>query len=235
MASTTADTDDTSDVETSWQPPAGTHPSVNLPLAFKIYYRKARLTHFEFYIGHQKDQVLHAISGGWEHLLHSKIGLHSGPETDSPLLGSAVIRSKCVEITLPSSGDTTHKMETTRTHFRTQSANGSFDLLVPGIPAPEHFEWVDSRGPEVQSLGNRDKTGWVLLRIGHGAELGEPVAAYAYDPWSWKLSGHFAFFNSGRTEALGGEFVVLAVLSALSLGQKKRVQYSGTNPVFIRD
>jgi hypothetical protein len=61
------------------------------------------------------------------------------------------------------------------------------------------------------------------------------VAAYAYDPWSWKLSGHFAFFNSGKTEALGGEFVVLAVLSALSLGQKKRVQYSGTNPVFIRD
>jgi hypothetical protein len=227
---------DTFDVETSWQPSVGTHPSINLPLAFKIYYRKARLTHFEFYIAHSKEgPVLHAISGGWEGFFKSKIGLHQGPEIDSPSLGSAIIKHKAVEITLPSSG-TQHTMQTTPIKFRTQSNEGSFDFPVPGIPAPEHFVWRDSRGPEVQSLENRDKTGWVLLRVGHGTELeGEPVAAYAYDPWSWKLSGHFAFLNSGRTEALGGDWAVMAVLTALCLGQKKRVQYSGTTPVFVRD
>jgi hypothetical protein len=48
---------------------------------------------------------------------------------------------------------------------------------------------------------------------------------YAVDAASMKLSGHFAFLNSGATSELGADFAVTAVLSALSLGYLRRQAY----------
>jgi hypothetical protein len=205
--------------ESSWQPAKDTHISLPLPLAFKIYCSKSRLTHSEFYIGHEKGQKLHAISGGYKGWFKATIGLHEGSTVNTPILGGAVIDSKkTIEITLPSSGKHTLQADSTL------SSDFAFDFAIPGSSTPEHFEWRRSKGPEVASLEGRGKGGWVLLRVGHGldASAGEPVAAYSVDLTSLKLSGHFAFFGSGRTGELGADFAVLAVVSALSLGQKKR-------------
>ena len=192
-----------------------THPKIDLPLAFKIYCDKSRLTYSAFYIGHEKGQKLHAISGGYKEWFKATVALHQGPSTDSPILGSAITKSKSVEVTLPSG---VHVMESRSV----LSSEFAFDFPVEGIPAPEHFEWRRSQGPEVESLAGRGKGGWVLLRVGHAAELAEPVAAYSVDLGSIKLSGHFAFFNSGRSGELSADWVVMAIITALCLGQKKR-------------
>ena len=203
--------------DTSWKPIQETHPRIHLPLAFKVYCDKSRLTHSVFYIGHEKGQKLHAISGGYEGWFKATVALHQGPSTDSPVLGRAIVKGKKIEVTLPSSG-IVHVMEG-RSKLSSDSA---FDFPVDGAPAPERFEWRRSQGPEVESLGGRGKGGWVLLRARHAAELEEPVAAYSVDLCSMKLSGHFAFFNSGRSGELGADWVVMAIVTALSLGQKKR-------------
>jgi hypothetical protein len=192
-----------------------THPRIDIPLAFKIYCDKSRLAYSAFYIGHEKGQKLHAISGGYKAWFKATVALHQGSNTDSPVLGSAITKSKSVEVTLPSG---THVMESRSV----LSAEFAFDFPVEGIPAPEHFEWRRSQGPEVKGLAGRGKGGWVLVRVGHAAELAEPVAAYSVDLASIKLSGHFAFFNSGRSGELSADWVVMAIVTALSLGQMKR-------------
>ena len=197
-----------------------THPHIDLPLAFRVYCDKSRLTHSAFYIGHEKGQKLHGISGGYKGWFKATVTLHQGPSTDSQVLGSAIIKSKKVEVTLPSG---MHVMESRSV----LSSEFAFDFPIEGIPAPEHFEWRRSQGPEVESLAGRGKGGWVLLRIGHAAELVEPVAAYSVDLGSIKLSGHFAFFNSGRSGELSADWVVMAIVTALSLGQKKRDNNNG--------
>jgi hypothetical protein len=196
-----------------WKPPGGIHPSIGLPIAFKIYCRKSRLVNSEFYIGHEKGQRLHAISGGMKGWLKYKIGLHQGPSTDSPVLGSSVLGMKTIEVTLPSGTHTMHAESLL-------SSDYAFDFPIQG--RLEHFEWQRSKGPEVESLHGRGKSGWVLLRSGQNAAAVEPVAAYSLDLTSLKLSGHFAFYNSGQTDELGAEFAVMAIITALSMGQKKR-------------
>jgi hypothetical protein len=201
--------------DTSWGPIQETHPHIDLPLAFKVYCDKSRVTHSAFYIGREKGQKLHAISGGYKGWFKATVALHQGSSTDSQILGSAIIKGKTVEVTLPSS---MHVMESRSV----LSSEFAFDFPIEGIPAPEHFEWRRSQGPEVESLAGRGKEGWVLMRVGHAAELAEPVAAYSVDLCSIKLSGHFAFFNSGRSGELSADWVVMAIVTALSLGQKKR-------------
>jgi hypothetical protein len=201
--------------ESSYQPGSGNHPSIDLPLEFKIYCAKSRLTHSEFYIAHEKGKRLHAISGGYKGWFKATIGLHQGPSTESPALGNVLIKGKTIEVTMPSG---THVLQV----CPESSSEFQFDFPIGQIPAPEHFEWRRSTGPEVESLDGRGKGGWVLLRIGHGAELAEPVAAYSVDLTSIKLSGNFAFFNSGRTSEMGADWVVMVVITALALGQKKR-------------
>jgi hypothetical protein len=188
--------------------PTSTHPSVNLPLSFKIFCNKSRLTTSEYYIGHEKGQQLHAISTRFKFWSKATIALHQGPSNETPELGSAFLSGSSIEITLPSGK---HVMNAT-----------SFDLPIEGIPAPEHFEWHRSEGPEVASLDGRGKKGWVLMRVGHGAKLGETVAAYSVDLTGVKHSGDFAFFNSGQTRELGSDFAVMAAVTALVLGQKQR-------------
>jgi hypothetical protein len=201
--------------ETPSQLPTGTHPSINLPLSFKIYCSKSRIIYSEFYIAHEKNQKLHAISTRYKFWSKLTIGLHQGPSVDSPALGSAFLKNGSIKLNLASGRDAPAPTST-------GSSDLAFDLPVEGIPAPEHFEWRRSDGPEVASLSGRGKGGWVLLRVSHGAELGEPVAAYSVDLTSVKHSGDFAFFNSGRTGKLGADFAVLAVVTALVLGQRKR-------------
>ncbi|SMR59876.1 unnamed protein product [Zymoseptoria tritici ST99CH_1A5] len=212
----------------SWNPATETHPSIDLPLAFKIYCAKSRLTHSEFYIAHEKNKRLHAISGGYKGWLKSTVGLHQGPSIDTPTLANAIIKHKTIEVTLPTG--TTYSMQdcsSFKAHLHSAS-EFDFEFPIPGIPAPEHFEWRRSQGPEVASLDGRGKGGWVLLRVAHGADgEGEVVAAYSVDLTSIKLSGNFAFFNSGRTSEMGADWVVMIVVTALALGQKKRDAMSG--------
>jgi len=214
---------DASDTSKTWKKSVEdeeTHPNIDLPIAFKIYCAKSRVTYSAFYIGNEKGQELHAISGGYKRWFNATVALHQGPSTDSQVLGSAIVKSKSVEVTLPSG---THVMESRSV----LSSDFAFDFPVEGFPAPEHFEWRRSQGPEVESLDGRGKGGWVLLRVGHAAELAEPVAAYSVDLCSMKLSGHFAFFNSGRSGELSADWVVVAIVTALSLGQKKRDNLTG--------
>jgi hypothetical protein len=200
--------------------PQGTHPSINLPLSFQIFCAKSRFTYYEFYIGHAKNAPLHAISGGYKLWFKTTLALHAGPDTGSPVLGSALIKGSNIQINLPSSSETiTTKAKSS---FKSLSCELAFDLPIEGVPAPEHFEWRRSRGPEVESLHGRGKGGWVLMRVDHGAELGEVVAAYSVDLAGMKHSGDFAFLNGGRTAKLGADFAVMAVVTALALGQRKR-------------
>jgi hypothetical protein len=189
-------------------------------LAFKIYCAKSRLTHSEFYIAHEKGKRLQAISGGYKGWFKASVGLHQGPGIESSFLGNALIKGKTIEVTLPSG---THTLEA----CEGKSSEFQFNFPVEGFPAPEHFEWRRSKGPEVESLDGRGKGGWVLLRVAHGADLPEPVAAYSVDLGSIKLSGNFACFNSGRTMEMGADWVVMVIVSALALRQRKRDAMNG--------
>ncbi|KAF1818831.1 uncharacterized protein K489DRAFT_293439, partial [Dissoconium aciculare CBS 342.82] len=84
----------------AWKPPTGIHPSINLPLAFKIYYNKM-FTFSNFYIAHEEGRKLHAVSGHSKRLIGpGETKLHSGPEPTSPVLGSALIDYKKIEVRL---------------------------------------------------------------------------------------------------------------------------------------
>jgi hypothetical protein len=209
--------------EGSWKPSTGTHPSVNLPLAFKIYISKA-LTITDFYIAREKGQRLHAITGQAQRLTKSgETILHQGPDADSPAFGNATIDDKEIKVNLPSGTHVLHELNAS--FWQKLKSSGTefyFDFPVNGSAATERFEWRRSKGEEVKSLQGRGKNGWILSRVGHGAE---PVAVYAVDAASMKLSGHFAFLNSGATSELGADFAVTAVLSALSLGYLRRQAY----------
>ncbi|KAJ5203899.1 uncharacterized protein N7498_004778 [Penicillium cinerascens] len=191
------------------------HPCISLPIAFKIYCDKSRVSHSVFYISRQKSDRLNAISVGYTGWFHAKVALHEGPSVDSSILGSSVLKGKIIDVSLPS-GDV---------QMIGKSALGSaftFSLPIGVRGTTETFEWRRSRGQEVKNLGGRG-SGWELVRLnGPYSEAEEVVAVYTVDLMSPKLSGRFEFTGTGATKELGREWAIITVVTALSLGQKKR-------------
>ena len=168
------------------------HPCISLPLAFKIYCDKSRITYATFYIGREKGNRLKAISAHYHWIKGTETCLHEGPSTDSPVIGSS--RNSLCAL---SSGVTL-------------SINGNV----------ERFDWRRSHGQDVKSLGGRG-SGWKLIRT-HYPGQEEVVAVYSVDLCSPKLSGRFAFLGSGATKELGREWAIATIVTALTLGQEKR-------------
>jgi hypothetical protein len=206
--------------EDVWKPSGGVLPNIDLPVAFKIYNRK-KITATEFYIAQERNRPLNVISGNPNYLTKfAEMKLHQGPSTDSPLLGSTLIRNTTIEVTLPSG---VHILKEADASFwkKLKSSGTEYYFDISTKRGTERFEWQRSKGPEVASLQGRGNHGWLLLRDGQD----EPVAVYAVDAMSLKLAGHFSFLNSGASGELGADFALIAILSALSLGYKRREAY----------
>lgn len=190
------------------------HPCISLPVAFRIYCEKARVSYSVFYIGREKSDRLSAISVRYSGWFHANVALHEGPSVDSHILGSSVLNGKTIDVSLPS-GDV---------QMIGKSAHGSsfaFTLPIGTRGTAERFEWRRSRGQEVKRLGGRG-SGWELVRNDPHSNAEEVVAVYSVDLCSPKLSGHFGFMGTGATKELGREWAIMAVVTALSLGQKQR-------------
>jgi hypothetical protein len=210
--------------EDVWKPSAGVLPGIDLPVAFKIYNRK-KITATEFYIAVERNRPLNFISGNPNYITkYAEMKLHQGPSTDSPLLGSTLIRNTTIEVNLRSA---VHILKEADVSFwkKLKSSGTEYYFHIHTQHGTERFEWQRSKGPEVASLQGRGNHGWLLLRDGHGEHRDEPVAVYAVDAMSLKLAGHFAFLNSGLSGKLGADFALIAILSALSLGYKRREAY----------
>lgn len=191
------------------------HPSISLPLAFRLYCKKIRATYWVFYIGRNKSEQLNAVSVTYTRWTHAVVTLHDGPTVDSPVLGSSVHNGKSIDIALRNG----------RVQMTGRSSHGSlftFTLPVGTDGREECFEWRRSRGGEVKSLGGRGG-GWELIRTNKpDTHREEVVAIFSADLFLPKLSGRFEFLGSGATDEMGGNWAVTAVITALSLGQKQR-------------
>lgn len=195
----------------------GQHPCISLPIAFRIYSDKARVTYCSFYIGRQKGERLKAINVEYSAWGNTSNTLHEGPSPESPVIGRSVLNTNSIDVSLPSlnfqmvAGGTSSSME--------------FICSMPvgkKMDRAERFEWRTSRGEEMKRLGSRC-SGWKLVRMDNpNSKHEEVVAVYSVDIYTPKLSGRFEFLGSGATDELGREWAIMAVVTALSLGQKKR-------------
>ena len=189
----------------------GQHPCISLPIAFRIYCDKSRVTYAAFYIGRHKGDRLKAINTQYNIMGRTSTTLHEGPTLESPVLGRSVLHTISMDVFLPS------------LNFHMVPGSIFSSKCVCSMPVGknmdkmERFEWRTSRGEEVKRLGSHH--GWKLVRMDNHEEI---VAVYSLDLYLPKLSGRFEFLGSGATDELGRDWAIMAVVSALGLGQRER-------------
>jgi hypothetical protein len=206
--------------EEDWAIPSNAfHPAAgSLPLAFKLFNHK-KITLVSFDIGHVQGQPLLAVSGSSKTLIHphASLKLHSGPTDSSPALGDVTVKSRSLEVHLPSGKKVV--LEEIKASFwqKLKSSGTEFGFDLGG----QKYEWHRSKGSEVEGLGGKGGNhGWVLVRGGD-----EVVAAFAMNAMSVTVGGNFAFLGTGATAELGQDFALTAVLSALGIQYIRREAY----------
>lgn len=200
------------------------HPSFPLPLDFQIYCSKARASrsllyigrenHSVFYIG-QESEPLYAVSVGYSGFSNTKVTLHVGPSVDSAALGTSILRRKAIDISVSSAS-------TQMTRKLTRASMYTFKLPIGANELPESFEWRRRNEKGMEDCGGQVSM-WELFRIQNPhSNFGEVVAVYSIDLSSPKLSGQFKFICGGATNEFNRDWVIMTVMTALSLGQKQR-------------
>lgn len=131
--------------------------------------------------------------------------LHATASRDSPTMGAATFHSFSSRITLSAGSETVDmRHEGFSRHL--------FAVYIPQTSKAEVFEWKRSSSDEVRRLGAAHK-GLKLVR----SSSAEVVAVYASFNWRWSKQGRMAFVGAAARGELGGNFDLLAVISALAL------------------
>ena len=217
-----------------------TSPYNCVPMAFTMFKTKSKSEGTTVHIGLQEGQPLNAVTTTCSLSMHTTLKLHKGLHRDSPDLARAINRfsmGKTVRVTIPAaSNSNAEAVDETMHGHRTPTAmkfDFEFDVGNGKEQHREEFEWRQSQGPEARSIG-RGKMAWKLVRLGSAHsevknaakgqrnEGEEVVAVWATNYNTSRLAGDFKFVGSGSTGKLGGNWAIMTVVTAMSIGKIMR-------------
>jgi len=135
------------------------------------------------------------------------VSLRTTPDKSSPELASAKFHAIGSSIDI----NITNGLNVKIHHSGVLHRIWSFDFALPNGQM-EHFEWKNSSGAEVASLGGRSH-GLKLVR----ASTGEVIAAETDVRMSWSKKSKFGFVSR---EMLGSKLELMVVISMLAVTEK---------------
>lgn len=196
-------------------------------------------------LGPSANEKLFTVSRGSLFSSYNKLKIHYGDNVKNPVLVEAngwksAKHNSCTTITLHLQDGRTIDREVVvnAPTFKSKiSPKFTFQVNVSKGGPSESFEWRSSRGPEIRELAGGVSFGYKLVwessepqplaqsegkgkkkERGMSSDGKEIVAAVAHNASiSFSKGLKFAFRGTGRTGALGEEFELMAVMTAVSL------------------
>lgn len=201
---------------------------ITFPTAFNLYYKRITWRTSTWTLGTHKNDVFACmvLTSGWK---GQKLSIHAGPTREDAVVAemggkSALSFHNMIELPGRDVKEEIH----TKIHLK--SPVYSFSALAKGEGgkvSEERFEWRQSHGKEVTSLGSKWARGWKLVRL--DSSVPSSSSTYATDGTTPEISSSKA--AGKRTsrdvgEASDGNEVVAVWADYIKLSKRKQLKFS---------